>query len=314
MIQHGKWSEDEIPDMTGRTMLITGANSGIGLQDSKVLAQKGARVLLGCRSPERGQEALRSVAAVAAGTAPELVSLDLGDLDSVRMAADAVRELTEDSLDVLINNAGVMAPPRGTTKDGFETQFGTNHLGHAALTWLLMPALRGSARGRVVTMSSIAAHGGRIAFDDPNFERRRYNAASGYAQSKLANQIFALELDRHLRAADETVISVAAHPGFVSSSLGANMAKAWSNPLLSGFLNFGMPTFGQSPRIGALPALYAATMPDVAGGDYYGPRGPAGVYGHPKKVGPVRAALNARQASALWEMTAQMTGVTPDPA
>jgi NAD(P)-dependent dehydrogenase (short-subunit alcohol dehydrogenase family) len=313
MVHSGKWSEVDIPDMTGRTVLITGANSGLGLQDSRVLAGKGARVLLGCRSPERGQEALRSVAALATGAAPELVSLDLGELDSVRKASDAVRGLTGDSLDVLVNNAGVMAPPKGKTKDGFETQFGVNHLGHAALTWLLLPALRGAGSARVVTVSSVAAQPGRIAFDDPNFERRRYSASRAYAQSKLANQVFALELDRHLRAAGDDVISVAAHPGFVSSNLGATMAKAWSNPLLSAILNFGMPTFGQSPRMGALPTLYAATAEDVVGGTYYGPRGPAGFYGHPRKMGLVRAALDARQASALWQMTAQMTGVTPDP-
>lgn len=311
--ENGKWSDSDIPDLSGRTVLVTGANSGIGLRDSQVLARQGARVLLGCRSPERGQDALRSVAAVAGDAAPELVSLDLADLSSVRKAADAVRELTGDSLDVLVNNAGLMSPPKGTTKDGFETQLGVNHLGHAALTWQVMPALRGAAAGRVVTMSSVAALVGRLDFKDPNFERRRYSAWFAYCQSKLANQVFALELDRRLRAAGEDVISVAAHPGFTTSNLGTTTARAWSNPLLSAILGFGIPVFGQGTQTGSLPALYAATAEGVEGGDYYGPRGPGGMYGHPTKVKPVRAALSESQGIALWELTARMTGVTPDP-
>src|SRR3954452_4709068 len=191
-----KWTEADIPDQSGRTVLITGANSGLGLHSARTLAAKGARVLIACRSAERGAEALRSVGALAQ-TRPELVQLDLADLESVRRAAAGVRESTGDTLEVLINNAGVMAPPKSRTTDGFELQFGTNHLGHAALTWLLMPALRGGTAPRVVTLSSMAARGGRIDIADPNFEQRRYSPDAAYRQSKLANQVFALELDRH---------------------------------------------------------------------------------------------------------------------
>lgn len=203
-----RWTEADIPDQSDRTVLITGANSGLGLQSAKALANRGAHVLLGCRSRERGEQAVR---AVGGGT---LVALDLADLDSVRRAATAVRELTGDRLDVLMNNAGVLAPPRARTQDGFESQFGINHLGHAALTWLLMPALRGAGHARVVTLSSMVARGACLDLNDPNFERQRYHASVAYSRSKLANQVFAMELDRRLRTADETVVSVAAHPGY----------------------------------------------------------------------------------------------------
>src|SRR3954466_13791697 len=175
-----RWTDADITDQTGRTVLITGANSGLGLRTAEVLAGKGARVLLACRSAERGAKALEQVRAAAAGAAPELVPLDLSELASVRAAAASVRELTGDALDVLVNNAGVMATARGRTADGFELQFGTNHLGHAALTWLMMPPPRGGRPPRVATLSSLAATGARIHLDDPNAEHRRYNAAAAY--------------------------------------------------------------------------------------------------------------------------------------
>ena len=209
-----RWTEADIPDQTGRTVLVTGANSGLGLRTAEVLASKGARVLLACRSAERGAKALDIVKTAAAGAEPELIPLDLSELASVRAAAASARELTGDALDILVNNAGVMATARGRTADGFELQFGTNYLGHAALTWLLMPAL---GRARVVTLSSLAATGARIHLDDPNGDHRRYNAAAAYGQSKLADQVFALELDRRLRAAGSEVISVAAHPGYTAT-------------------------------------------------------------------------------------------------
>jgi NAD(P)-dependent dehydrogenase (short-subunit alcohol dehydrogenase family) len=311
------WTVDDIPAQAGRTVLITGANSGLGLQTAQVLAGKGAQVLLACRSPERGEEALRSVGAVATGTAPELIRLDLADLESVRRAAASVRELTGDALDVLINNAGLMAPPKRLTKDGFESQFGTNHLGHAALTWLLLPALRGGADARVVTLSSLAAGGAKIDLADPNFEHRRYNAAAGYGQSKLANQVFALELDRRLRAAGENVISVAAHPGYTRTGLSSGMARSYGNPLLRSAIaagaKLGDVVLAQGIEMGTLPQLFAATAPEVLGGDYIAPDGFRGLRGSPTKIRPLGVALDEKLGEALWELTAKLTGVTPDP-
>ncbi len=309
-----RWTEADIPDQSGRTVLVTGANSGLGLRTSQVLAGKGARVLLACRSAERGAKALQTVKAAAAGAEPELIPLDLSELASVRAAAASVRERTGDALDVLVNNAGVMATARGRTADGFELQFGTNYLGHAALTWLLMPALR----RRVVTLSSLAAVGARIHFDDPNAEHRRYNPATAYGQSKLADQVFALELDRRLRAAGSGVISVAAHPGYTATGLGSGMARSYSNPvvrsLIAGGHRLGEVLFAQNTRIGALPQLYAATADGVEGGAYFGPRGLGNLRGYPAAIPAVAAARSERVGAALWDLTAKLTGVTPDPA
>ncbi|UMP00350.1 oxidoreductase [Amycolatopsis sp. EV170708-02-1] len=318
MAAHTRWTEADIPDQTGRTVFVTGANSGLGLRMSEVLAGKGARVLLGCRSPERGAKALEKVRAAATGEAPELVRLDLADLDSVREAAKKVQELTGGKLDILVNNAGVMATPRGHTKDGFETQFGTNHLGHAVLTWLLMPSLRNGSGARVVTLSSIAATGARIDVADPNFERRMYNPGSAYGQSKLANQVFALELDRRLRAAGEDVVSVAAHPGYTWTGLGSGMARSYRNrvvrALVAGGNRIGEIFIAQNARQGTLPQLFAATSPEAEGGDYIGPRGLGGLRGAPVKVRPLAAARSESLGAALWDLTTKLTGVTPDPA
>ncbi len=313
-----RWAEADIPDQTGRTVLVTGANSGLGLRTAEVLAGKGARVLLACRSAERGAKALEQVRAAAAGAAPELVSLDLASLASVREAAVSVRELTGDALDILVNNAGLMATPRGETADGFETQFGTNHLGHAALTWLLLPALRGGKNARVVTLSSLAATGGRIDTADPNFEHRRYNPGAAYGQSKLANQVFAMELDRRLRAAGDSVLSVAAHPGYTWTGLGAGMARSYRNPVVRAVIGagnrIGEIVIAQNVRQGTLPQLYAATADGVEGGDYIGPGGIGAMRGHPVKVSPVGAARSESLGAALWDVTAKLTCVTPDPA
>jgi len=312
-----KWTTADIPDQTGRTALVTGANSGLGLASARALAARGARVLLACRSRERGEQALRTVRATA-HTEPKLIQLDLAELDSVRYAAAEVREATGDALDILMNNAGLMATPKGLTSDGFELQFGTNYLGHAAFTWLLMPALRGGRAARVVTLSSLAARGGRLDVGDPNFEHRRYNPGLAYGQSKLANQVFALELDRRLRAADEAVISVAAHPGYTATGLNPAMARSYPNKALSaaigGVTRLGDLLIAQNVRTGVLPQLYAATAPGVNGGDYIGPGGPAELRGYPKIVQPLRSALDRSTGAALWEVTAKLTGITPDPA
>jgi len=277
-----------------------------------VLADKGAHVFIGARSLERGRAAIAAIDGAA-----ELLEIDLADLASVRKAAAEVRERTDDRLAVLMNNAGVMGTPRATTADGFELQIGTNHLGHAALTWLLMPALRGVEDSRVVTLSSIAHRGGGIDVDDLNFERRGYNAAAAYAQSKLANLLFAFELNRRLLAAGDTVISVAAHPGMTDTDLATNSARLRVPGPLSGVVSkvvsLGNKLITQSVERGALPQLYAATAPDVQGGEYFGPGGPGEVFGAPDRAKPRAAAVNPDLGRTLWQRTAELTGVSPDP-
>ncbi len=309
------WSEVNIPDLSGRTVVVTGANSGLGARSSVVLADNGARVLLACRSAERGGATVRAI--TERGGKAELVLLDLADLASVRAAAERVRELSEDRLDLLLNNAGVMMTPKKTTKDGFELQFGGNHLGHAALTWLLMPALRGKPGSRVVTVSSMAARGGRLDLADPNFTRRRYLPTTSYAQAKLANAVFARELDRRLRAAGVDVASMAAHPGYTATELTANMARSRTG-ILKGVIeavgSLGDRLVGQNVRTGALPQLYAALAEEAEGGCYYGPSGFAELYGYPKAVRFPSAARQEGIGAKLWDLTAELTGVAPDPS
>ncbi|GAA4006295.1 oxidoreductase [Allokutzneria multivorans] len=305
-----KWTTADIPDQSGRTILITGANSGLGLASATALASHGARVLLACRSPERGTSALAQVSEVATGELPELVQLDLADLSSVRKASEEIRELTGDRLHVLMNNAGVMGPPLRRTADGFESQIGTNHFGHAALTWLLMPAIT----ERVVTLSSIGHRRGGLRVDDLNFELRRYSPVTGYGQSKLANLLFAFELNRRLAKAGSEVLSVAAHPGFTKSELSNNMARARGSKVLERGADLVNQVISQDTVTGALPQLYAATMPDVRGGEYFGPGGVFELFGSP---GRARASADARDqvlARRLWVVTAELTGVTPDPS
>jgi protochlorophyllide reductase len=306
------WAETDIPDLGGRTVVVTGANSGLGLRSARVLASAGARVLLACRDTARGQEALASIAD--RGGAAELVILDLASLGSVAAAAREIRNRTADCLDILMNNAGVMMTPKRRTHDGFELQFGTNHLGHAALTWALMPALRGSQRPRVVSLSSVAARFGRIGFADPNYRRRPYSAPTAYGQSKLATLLFALELDRRAAAAGLGLISVAAHPGLTSTELVSNMARSRGSALLAGPGSSFSALFGQPVATGALPQLYAASAPDVAGGEYFGPDGPAELRGHPRRVSLHNARGKEARAGRLWDLTAELTGVSPDPA
>jgi protochlorophyllide reductase len=300
-----------MPDQTGRTVLVTGATSGLGLASAIALAGAGARVLLGARDGGRGATALERVLAEG-GPAAELVELDLADLASVHRAAADVRERTGDALHVLLNNAGVMATPPRRTVDGFELQIGTNHLGHAALTWLLMPALRGAGAARVVTLASLAHRGGGLDVDDLHFVRRTYVAGLAYSQSKLANLLFATELDRRLRADGADVISVAVHPGVTGTRLFAN-SMAHRSPLLARLTAPLTTLFTQDVRNGALPQLYAATAAGVRGGDYVGPGGLGELYGPPAPARRSAAARDEEMARRLWEATADATGVQPDP-
>jgi NAD(P)-dependent dehydrogenase (short-subunit alcohol dehydrogenase family) len=306
-----RWTAADIPDQSGRTVLVTGANSGLGLQTALVLAERAATVLLACRDPHRGQAALDHVRSRAAADAT-LVQLDLADLSSVRKAADEVRTITGDRLDVLVNNAGVMASPPRRTVDGFELQIGTNHLGHAALTWLLAPALVPGAR--VVTVSSLAHRGGGLNVDDLSFERRRYNPAAAYSASKLANLLFTFELDRRARAAGRDLVAVAAHPGLTDTELVTNTTRMHVPGPFAGLARWGNKLISQGVVAGALPQLYAATAADVRSGEYFGPTVLGETRGAPGRVPASRAACNEHTARLLWERTMLLTGVAPDPA
>ena len=297
-----KWTAADIPDQTGRTILVTGANSGLGLRSAEALAAKGARVLLACRNAEKAAQALESVAAQATGAPPEIVALDLADLDSVRLAAKDV-ESRIDSLDVLMNNAGVMAIPLRRSPQGFEMQLATNHLGHFALTGLLLRTLLKATAPRVVTTSSQAHRTGRMRWDDLQWERR-YQRWPAYGQSKLANLLFMRELDRRARANGSSLVSVAAHPGWAATHLqsGEGATKKLSE--------LGNRFFAQSDAMGALPQLYAATMPDVEGGEYFGPDGLFERAGHPTRVGSTAASKDDAAAARLWAESERLTFVT----
>jgi NAD(P)-dependent dehydrogenase (short-subunit alcohol dehydrogenase family) len=285
------WSTTEIPDMTGRTVVITGANSGIGRAAAQALAASGARVVLAVRDTAKGEAA----AAAMPGTT-EARRLDLASLESIRaFAADWQGELS-----LLINNAGVMAPPLSRTADAFELQFGTNHLGHFALTNLLLEHVT----GRVVTVSSTAHRMGGIDFDDLNWERKPYRRWRAYGQSKLANLLFTVELQRRLDAAGSPVIATAAHPGYAATNLQFHSGSGLMDRLSS----VGNRIFAQDERGGALPALYAATA-DVPGNSFAGPSGFMEQRGAPKLVGRSAAAKDADAARRLWEVSEELTGV-----
>ncbi len=296
-----KWTASDVGDLSGRVVLVTGGNSGIGLEAVRVLAGHGARVVLACRDTAKGEAAARGLPGV------DVRELDLADLASVTEAAQSFAK-AHDRLDVLVNNAGVMATPYRQTLDGFELQFGTNHLGHFALTGELLPALLAARAPRVVTVSSGAHRMGGIDFDNLDGSRG-YHKWRAYAQSKLANLLFTSELQRRASAAGTGLIAVAAHPGYAATNLqqaGPRMAGSKVGEWLSGLGNL---VFAQSAAAGALPTLYAATAPDVDGGDYIGPDGLGEMRGHPKKVGTTPAARDAEVAARLWAVSEQLTGV-----
>jgi len=299
-----KWTAEQIPDQSGRVALVTGANSGLGLVTARELAGAGAQVVMTARNMDKGAAALSDVNAAASGPEAELAELDLASLDSVRAFAEEFKGV-HDGLDLLINNAGVMAPPRRITEDGFELQIGTNHLGHFALTGLLLGTMEGREGARVVTVSSGAHHTGRINFDDLHGEGG-YNRWRGYSQSKLANLLFALELDRRLRAAGSTVSSLAAHPGWTAT----NLQTAAPPPVDRVFLKLGNLLIAQDVDMGALPQLYAATEPGLDGGTYVGPDGMVEQRGHPQpRARKSGAARDKETARRLWEVSEELTGV-----
>jgi NAD(P)-dependent dehydrogenase (short-subunit alcohol dehydrogenase family) len=306
------WTTNDIPDQSGRVALVTGGNSGLGYQTVLQLARKGARVLLAARDRTRGAAALEQLAAagVPAGRA-ELVQLDLADLTSVERFSTGFLAGGQ-GLDLLINNAGVMAiPRRETTAQGYERQFGTNHLGHFALTGRLLPALVQRPGSRVVTLSSnMHKRAKGIDFDDLQAERG-YRPWPAYEQSKLANAMFVLELDRRLRAAGLDVVSAGAHPGFASTNLQVTGPRSGGGGLMARGMGVATRLFAQPARDGALPTLYAATAPNVHGGEYFGPDGPGEMRGrHPKLVQFSRAAHDEAAAARLWTVSEELTGVT----
>jgi NAD(P)-dependent dehydrogenase (short-subunit alcohol dehydrogenase family) len=298
-----KWDASNIPDQIGRVAVVTGANSGLGLVTARELARAGAQVVLACRNLQKGRAALADVGRAATGPVPELEELDLASLDSVRAFAGRFRS-KHDGLDLLVNNAGVMAPPRRRTADGFELQFGTNHLGHFALTGLLLPAMEGREGARVVTLSSNAHKFGRIAFGNLTGDRR-YFRWRAYGQSKLANLLFALELDRRLRASGSTVKSLAAHPGYAATNLQSAAAPLFDRLVMK----VSDAVVAQNDEMGALPQLYASTEPGLEGGTYVGPDGPGEQRGYPTIVRPNGAARDEGTARRLWEVSEELTGV-----
>lgn len=293
-----RWSAADIATQQGRTVLVTGSNAGIGFATARLLAAKGARVVMACRSTQKGEAALTRIRSEFPGSELQLLTLDLADLESVRRFATQM--LTQhERLDVLINNAGVMMPPMGRTADGFETQFGTNVLGHFALTGLLLPLLVRTPASRVVTLASVAHWAGRIDFDNLNAEKG-YRSWGAYAQSKLANLMLAYELERRLRrAGNSTTISLAAHPGGTNSDLGRH------NLLLR-----AMSPFAQSIDAGALPSLRAALDAAAGGGDYYGPAGLATLSGPPVKQRSSRRSHDEAVAVRLWARCQQLSQVS----
>lgn len=303
----GQWTTDDIPDLQGRTAIVTGANSGLGLETTRALAAKGAYVIMACRNLTRGQAAQAEVAASVPGAALELVQLDLASLASVREFAASFQQKHE-HLDLLFNNAGIMAIPRSETLDGFETQFGTNHLGHFALTGLLLPALLATPKSRVVTTTSLARTGGRIKFADLQ-RRQSYGRWSAYGQSKRANLLFTFELQARLAAAGASTLSVAAHPGGSNTNLQSTSATV-SNARFERFFYATLwSLLSQSALMGALPQLYAGTAPDISGGELVGPGGPGGMRGYPKIDRKASREYDRPTAARLWEVSVELTGV-----
>jgi NAD(P)-dependent dehydrogenase (short-subunit alcohol dehydrogenase family) len=299
-----RWTAAELPDLDGRTAVVTGATGGIGGVVARELARAGAQVVIAARDEARGAARAEQVRAAAPAAQVEVLHLDLASLASVRAFAERFSGAYEGA-DILINCAGVMAVPEQRTEDGFELQFGVNHLGHFALTGLLLPDMQDRPGARIVTVSSLNHQWGRIDWDDPQ-QTRGYKAWRGYNQSKLANLLFAFELDRRLRAAGAAAESLAAHPGYTDTGLQGRVG----GPVAHGVLRVTNRLFGQEPDVGALPVLYAAAAPGVPGGSYIGPRRFGETRGHPALAKASAAARDPALAARLWTLSEESTGVT----
>lgn len=301
----GKWTTADLPRQDGRVAVITGANSGLGFQAALELGRVGAEVILACRDPRRGEEALAKMRAEAPGGNFELRSLDLADLASVRAFAEAAPV----RIDLLLNNAGVMATPYRTTADGFELQFGTNYLGHFALTGLLLGRLETADAPRVVTVTSNMHRMGKLRWNDLQSEHK-YRRWFAYGTSKLANLMFAYELQRRAAAAGSSLLSTAAHPGWASTELHSKGAQVGGATLQKKILTLPTKLLAQSSADGALPTLYAATMPDMPGGAYLGPDSRFETVGSPTFVSGNSESQDEAQAKRLWEVSERLTRVT----
>lgn len=292
-----RWTTERMPDLSGKITVVTGANSGIGYETARAFAEEGATVVMACRNLEKASAAAQSILDDAPAADLSVIPLDLADLDAVHVFAAAF-DARYERLDILVNNAGIMIPPFAQTEDGFELQFGVNHLGHFALTGLLLHHLLATPGSRVVNVSSGAHRGGSgtIAFDNLNAEKG-YSPFAAYAQSKLANLLFTLELNRRFESAGADALATAAHPGWTATGL------------QRGLVRFVSRFIGQSPAMGALPTLYAATAPDVEPNAYYGPGGLMEMRGYPTEVDTSAAAKDEHLAARLWQESEEMTGV-----
>ena len=299
-MKNDKWTLENIPDQRGKIVIVTGANSGIGYEAARALARKGANVIMACRSLEKGEAAMAQIRRENLQGEAILRQLDLADLSSVRNFADEFLEEYK-QLNILINNAGVMAIPYRKTKDGFEMQFGTNHLGHFALTGLLFELLKNTPNSRVVTVSSYAHIVGKINFDDLNSEKS-YQKWLAYGQSKLANLLFAYELQRRSAKNGDNPISIAVHPGYAATNLQNS----------SSFFSFTNNFMAQSQEMGALPTLYAATNPEIEGGEFIGPDGFLAQRGYPHKARSSARSYDPETAQRLWQVSEKLTGVRFD--
>jgi NAD(P)-dependent dehydrogenase (short-subunit alcohol dehydrogenase family) len=299
------WTVANMPDLTGKVVIVTGGNSGIGFEAAKEFARKGAATILACRSMNKAGAALAELKAELPDADAEIMQLDLASLDSVRQFADTFKAKYS-QLDILVNNAGIMMVPYGTTEDGFERQLGTNHLGHFALTGLLFDLLLNTPGARVVNVSSAAHHRGDMEFDNLMYdEGEGYSPMGAYGRSKLANLLFTNELQRRFAAMGADALATAAHPGISQTNLMSHMEDRWYYKLMM----LATPLFLQSAAMGALPTIRAAVDPTAHGGEYYGPDGPGERGGYPVVVAASDAAHNEADARQLWQVSEELTGV-----
>jgi NAD(P)-dependent dehydrogenase (short-subunit alcohol dehydrogenase family) len=301
------WTAEQIPNLSGKTVIVTGANSGIGYEAARQLARKGAHTILACRSIERGDAAAQGIRAATPGASVEAMPLDLASLESIRGFADQFCRRGQ-PLHLLCNNAGVTGIPYQTTADGFEMQFGTNHLGHFALTGLLLAPLLAADGARVVTVSSVSHWlSGPIRFDDLNWERERYRKWIAYAQSKHANLLFAFELQRRAEMTTVNLMSVGTHPGVTATNLLPSAARLNGSATQESLMRLSNRLFAQSASRGALTTLYAATAPEIRGGDFVGPRWL--MWGYPFKARCSAGVRGQSAAMRLWELSERLTGI-----
>lgn len=303
------WTSSDIPSQYGKLAVVTGANSGLGLETTAALAAAGATVVMACRDAAKARAAFEEVQRRTPAAAIEIMPLDLADLSSVRQFAQQLGAKFP-KLDLLCNNAGVMAVPLRRTREGFEMQIGTNHFGHYALTGLLLDLLNAAPAARIVNVASLA-HRWTRAMDlaDINWQHKTYKRWDAYGKSKLANLLFTFELDRRLQQAGLKILSTAAHPGYAATNLQQVGPAMDQSPLGSWVMKLSNAAFGQTAAMGALPSLYAATAAGVQSGDYYGPSGFQQLHGSPAKVDCRKLARDPQLAAQLWELSAKLTGV-----